>query len=64
MAKKNKARSYHVHLVSMAMTGFSYIFRRPRTSPNMGMMKYDPIGKAHGMFVNKVSSNALTSTTL
>ncbi|KAG6138907.1 hypothetical protein E4U47_000220 [Claviceps purpurea] len=51
MAKKNKARSYHVHLVSMAMTGFSYIFRRPRTSPNMGMMKYDPIVRRKVLFL-------------
>jgi hypothetical protein len=28
----------------MAMTGFFYTFKRPRTAPLMGMMKYDPIG--------------------
>lgn len=28
----------------MAMTGFFYTFKRPRTSPMMSMMKYDPIG--------------------
>lgn len=28
----------------MAMTGFYYTFKRPRTAPMMGMMKYDPIG--------------------
>jgi hypothetical protein len=33
-----------VRLISMAMTGFFYTFKRPRTAPLMGMMKYDPIG--------------------
>ncbi len=28
----------------MAMTGFFYTFKRPRTSLPMGMLKYDPIG--------------------
>ncbi|KAG6033019.1 hypothetical protein E4U41_007043 [Claviceps citrina] len=44
MAKKAKARLINVRLLSMAMTGFFYTFKRPRTSPLMGMMKYDPIG--------------------
>lgn len=30
--------------MSMAMTGFFYQFRRPRTSPPMSMLKYDPVG--------------------
>lgn len=34
----------HVRLISMAMTGFFYTFKRPRTSAMMSMMKYDPIG--------------------
>lgn len=28
----------------MAMTGFFYTMRRPRTASPMGMLKYDPIG--------------------
>ena len=39
-----KARLINVRLISMAMTGFFYTFKRPRTSPMMGMLKYDPIG--------------------
>ncbi|KAG5976803.1 hypothetical protein E4U55_007218 [Claviceps digitariae] len=45
MAKKAKARLVNARLISMAMTGFFYTFKRPRTAPLMGMMKYDPIGK-------------------
>ncbi|KAM5375838.1 hypothetical protein ACJZ2D_005760 [Fusarium nematophilum] len=44
MAKKVKARLVHVRLISMAMTGFFYTFKRPRTAPMMSMLKYDPIG--------------------
>ena len=33
----------------MAMTGFFYTFKRPRTSPMMGMLKYDPIGMAKSL---------------
>ncbi|GAO14978.1 hypothetical protein UVI_02027940 [Ustilaginoidea virens] len=43
MAKKAKARLINVRLISMAMTGFFYTFKRPRTAPLMGMLKYDPI---------------------
>lgn len=39
-----KARLINVRLISMAMTGFFYTFKRPRTAPMMGMLKYDPIG--------------------
>ncbi|TWU77733.1 hypothetical protein ED733_008533 [Metarhizium rileyi] len=38
MAKKAKARLINVRLISMAMTGFFYTFKRPRTAPLMGMM--------------------------
>ncbi|KAG8169678.1 hypothetical protein KVR01_000423 [Diaporthe batatas] len=44
MAKKAKSRVVSVRLLSMAMTGFFYQFTRPRTSPPMSMLKYDPIG--------------------
>ncbi|KKA26385.1 hypothetical protein TD95_001396 [Thielaviopsis punctulata] len=43
MAKKTKARIIPVRLISMAMTGFFYTFRRPRQARPMSMMKYDPI---------------------
>ncbi len=33
-----------MRLISMAMTGFFYTFRRQRTSTPMSMLKYDPIG--------------------
>ncbi|POS75744.1 hypothetical protein DHEL01_v205854 [Diaporthe helianthi] len=46
MAKKVKSRVVSVRLLSMAMTGFFYQFTRPRTSPPMSMLKYDPIGTA------------------
>lgn len=39
-----KSRVIIVRLLSQAMTGFFYSFRRPRTSTPMSMMKYDPIG--------------------
>lgn len=39
-----KTRLINVRLISMAMTGFFYTFKRPRTSLPMGMLKYDPIG--------------------
>ena len=43
MAKK-KSRIINVRLISMAMTGFFYNFKRPRAATPMGMLKYDPIG--------------------
>ncbi|KUI62211.1 54S ribosomal protein L39, mitochondrial [Cytospora mali] len=43
MAKKTKSRIVSVRLLSMALTGFFYQFTRPRTSPPMSMLKYDPI---------------------
>ncbi|KAK4134925.1 hypothetical protein BT67DRAFT_441362 [Trichocladium antarcticum] len=53
MAKKApkttaKARVINVRLLSMAMTGFFYVFTRPRTSLPMSMIKYDPIGTRPG----------------
>ncbi|CAG9999025.1 unnamed protein product [Clonostachys byssicola] len=47
MAKKVKNRIIIVRLVSMAMTGFFYTMRRPRTSSPMGLLKYDPIGQLY-----------------
>lgn len=51
MAKKAKARLLNVRLISMAMTGFFYTFKRPRTAPLMGMMKYDPIVRKKVLFL-------------
>jgi large subunit ribosomal protein L33 len=45
MAKKAKARVILVKLLSSAGTGFNYIKSRPRISPKLSMMKYDPMGK-------------------
>ena len=44
MAKKAKARVILVKLLSTAGTGFNYIKSRPRISPKLSMMKYDPMG--------------------
>ncbi|UKZ86851.1 mitochondrial 54S ribosomal protein bL33m [Trichoderma asperellum] len=51
MAKKAKARLINVRLISMAMTGFFYTFKRPRTAPMMGMLKYDPIVRKKVLFL-------------
>ena len=32
-------------LYSLAGTGYTYTFRRPRTAPKMELLKYDPFGK-------------------
>lgn len=32
-------------LFSSAGTGYTYTFRRPRTSPKFELIKYDPVGK-------------------
>lgn len=45
MAKKAKARVILVKLLSTAGTGFNYIKSRPRISPKLSLMKYDPMGK-------------------
>lgn len=46
MAKKAKARVILVKLVSSAGTGYNYVKSRPRISPKLSMMKYDPMGKS------------------
>ncbi|KAL2106589.1 hypothetical protein VUR80DRAFT_6520 [Thermomyces stellatus] len=53
MAKKGKSRVIVVRLLSQAMTGFFYSFRRPRTSKPMSMMKYDPIVRKHVLFLEQ-----------
>jgi large subunit ribosomal protein L33 len=45
MAKKAKARVILVKLLSTAGTGYNYIKSRPRISPKLSLMKYDPQGK-------------------
>ncbi|KAF5236044.1 hypothetical protein FSST1_009495 [Fusarium sambucinum] len=47
----SKARLVHARLVSMAMTGFFYTFKRPRTAPMMSMLKYDPIVRKKVLFL-------------
>ncbi|KAF9969861.1 54S ribosomal protein L39, mitochondrial [Actinomortierella ambigua] len=42
MAKKAKARTIIVKLLSTAGTGFFYTTRRPRTSAKLSFMKFDP----------------------
>ena len=51
MAKKAKNRIISVRLISMAMTGFFYTMRRPRTSSPMGALKYDPIVRKKVLFL-------------
>ncbi|UPK91778.1 hypothetical protein LCI18_002713 [Fusarium solani-melongenae] len=48
---RSKARLVHVRLISMAMTGFFYTFKRPRTAPMMSMLKYDPIVRKKVLFL-------------
>ncbi|KAI7848007.1 50S ribosomal protein L33 [Circinella umbellata] len=50
MAKKAKARVILVKLLSTAGTGYNYIKARPRISPKLSMMKYDPMVKQHVLF--------------
>ncbi|KAI7878928.1 50S ribosomal protein L33 [Lichtheimia hyalospora FSU 10163] len=50
MAKKAKARVILVKLVSSAGTGYNYVKSRPRISPKLSMMKYDPMVKQHVLF--------------
>jgi large subunit ribosomal protein L33 len=50
MAKK-KTRVINVRLISMAMTGFFYAFKRPRAAKPMGMLKYDPIVRRKVLFL-------------
>ncbi|EGX93151.1 50S ribosomal protein L33 [Cordyceps militaris CM01] len=46
-----KTRLIHVRLLSMAMTGFFYTFKRPRTALPMGLLKYDPIVRKKVLFL-------------
>ncbi|KAH7319768.1 hypothetical protein B0I35DRAFT_478088 [Stachybotrys elegans] len=51
MAKKAKSRLINIRLVSMAMTGFFYAYKRPRTAPLMSLLKYDPIVRKKVLFL-------------
>ncbi|KAF9927640.1 54S ribosomal protein L39, mitochondrial [Linnemannia zychae] len=42
VAKKAKARTIIVKLLSTAGTGFFYTTRRPRTTPKLSFVKFDP----------------------
>ncbi|KAK9473540.1 mitochondrial 54S ribosomal protein bL33m [Dipodascopsis tothii] len=50
MAKKAKARTVLVKLISSAMTGFIRTVHRPRTSPMITQVRYDPIVRRHVLF--------------
>ncbi|KAI8076465.1 uncharacterized protein B0P05DRAFT_545950 [Gilbertella persicaria] len=51
MAKKAKARVILVKLLSTAGTGYNYIKSRPRISPKLSLMKYDPQGNKLLLFI-------------
>lgn len=57
MAKKAKARVILVKLLSTAGTGFNYIKSRPRISPKLSLMKYDPMGKMQRTSLTVMESN-------
>ncbi|KAF9091511.1 hypothetical protein BGX23_005089 [Mortierella sp. AD031] len=50
MAKKAKARTIIVKLLSTAGTGFFYTTRRPRTTPKLSFMKFDPRANQNVLF--------------
>ncbi|KTW31920.1 ribosomal protein L33 [Pneumocystis jirovecii RU7] len=42
MAKKHKSRTILIKLLSTAGTGWFYTISRPRTSPKLSLIKFDP----------------------
>ncbi|KAI9296271.1 50S ribosomal protein L33 [Neoconidiobolus thromboides FSU 785] len=50
MAKKAKARTILVKLLSTAKTGYFYVRSRPRVSPKLSFMKFDPKINQHVLF--------------
>ncbi|KAG0092599.1 54S ribosomal protein L39, mitochondrial [Podila epicladia] len=50
LAKKAKARTIIVKLLSTAGTGFFYTTRRPRTTPKLSFMKFDPRANQNVLF--------------
>ncbi|KAG0030379.1 54S ribosomal protein L39, mitochondrial [Podila clonocystis] len=50
MAKKAKARTIIVKLLSTAGTGFFYTTRRPRTTAKLSFMKFDPRANQNVLF--------------
>lgn len=53
MAKKAKARTTIVKLVSAAGTGYFYTRTRPRQLPKLSFIKYDPIIRRHVLFTEQ-----------
>jgi len=51
MAKKAKARTIAVRLVSMALTGYYRTMMRARTGRPLSMLKYDPVVRKQVLFV-------------
>ncbi|GMM37021.1 mitochondrial 54S ribosomal protein YmL39 [Saccharomycopsis crataegensis] len=47
---KTKTRTTVIKLISAAKTGFSRYVVRPRSSPLVTQMRYDPIVKQHVLF--------------
>ncbi|KAF9142368.1 hypothetical protein BGX30_002797 [Mortierella sp. GBA39] len=50
LAKKAKARTIIVKLLSTAGTGFFYTTRRPRTTAKLSFMKFDPRANQNVLF--------------
>ncbi|KAF9131261.1 hypothetical protein BGW39_002044 [Mortierella sp. 14UC] len=50
VAKKAKARTIIVKLLSTAGTGFFYTTRRPRTTAKLSFMKFDPRANQNVLF--------------
>ncbi|KAI9159363.1 hypothetical protein H9P43_008703 [Blastocladiella emersonii ATCC 22665] len=50
MAKKAKARTLIVRLLSSAGTGFFYTTTRARLTSKLALRKYDPVVKQHVLF--------------
>ncbi|KAF0468040.1 50S ribosomal protein L33 [Gigaspora margarita] len=53
VAKKAKARTTIVKLVSAAGTGYFYTRTRPRQLPKLSFIKYDPIIRRHVLFTEQ-----------
>ncbi|KAI8818835.1 uncharacterized protein EV422DRAFT_481145, partial [Fimicolochytrium jonesii] len=51
VARKAKARTIIMRLVSSAGTGFFYTTTKRRALPKMSLMKHDPIVNRHVLFV-------------
>ncbi|CCJ31451.1 unnamed protein product [Pneumocystis jirovecii] len=55
MAKKHKSRTILIKLLSTAGTGWFYTISRPRTSPKLSLIKFDPREKEY--YLRRLKSN-------